>query len=199
MQTTKQVLQSCLLIRYYIESTTADKYTQEAATYLSESISVLNATEFPDCSLEHSDFDSSIMDQASMSDGMVNSNLPPSTHYHQAFDSNSGALSPTLSLPLSLSKGDPSVYGGHYDRSQSMPPNNHRSQQGSTYFHTPTIHKRPHLQRRFTYPPTPGYSLCTPTSDLVGLLCSVHELYIHVYMYMRVNYVTISNYCIDCM
>ena len=170
------MLKSCLLIRYYIES------AQEAATYLSESMSVLNATEFPDCSLEHSDFESSIMDQASISDGMVSSNLPHSTHYHQALDSNSGALSPTLSLPLSLSKGDPCVYGGHYDRSQSMPPNNHRSQQESTYFHTPTIHKRPHLQRRFTYPPTPGYSLCTPTSDLVGYYIQCMNC---TYMYVR--------------
>ena len=179
IKTTKQVLQSCLLIRYYAESTTADEYTQEATTYLSESMSVLNATEFPDCSLEHSDFESSIVDHASMSDGMVGSNLPHSTHYHQAFDSE--AFSPTLSLPSSLSKEDPCVHGGvsgHYDRSQSMPPVNHHSQQESTYFHTPTIRKRPHIQRRFTYPPTPGYSLCTPsTSDLVG---SVHELYMHV-------------------
>ena len=175
-----QVLQSCLLVCYYAESTTADEFTQGAPTYISESMSVLNATDFPDYSLEHSDLESSIVDHASMSDEMVGSNPSHSTHYHQAFDSE--ALSPTLSLPLSISKGDPCGVSDHYDRSRSMPPVNHQYQQESAYFHTPIIRKQhPHIQRRYTYPPAPGYSLYTPsTSDLVSLLCSVHELYIHV-------------------
>jgi hypothetical protein len=171
------LLQSCLFVCYYAESTTADEFTQRAPTYLSESMSVLDGTEFPDYSLEHSDLESSIVDHASVSDGMVGSNPSQSIHYHQTFDSE--AFSPTLSLPLSINKGDPCGVSDHYDRSRSMPPVNHHYQQENTYFHTPTIRKqRPHIQRRYTYPPNPGYSLCTPsTSDLVSLLCSVHELY----------------------
>ena len=91
------------------------------------------------------------------------------TDYPQA----SEVFSP-LSLPSSLSKGDPCSYSGFasdYDRSRSMPPVNQHYQQEDAHFHTPTIRKtHPHIQRRYTYPPAAGYSFCTPsTSDMVGL------------------------------
>ena len=83
-------------------------------------------------------------------------------------------FSPKPSLPLTVSNRN--IYGefsGH-DRSHSRPPINHSYRQeeaAQALFHTPTIHKpHPSMQRRFTYPPTPGYSICTPSSsDLVSL------------------------------
>ena len=170
------MLQSHFLFHYYYaESTATNECAQREAavpTYLSESVSVLNATELTDYSLEQSDFEQSIVDHASMSDKMVDSNPLPTTHYPRAFE-------PTLSLPSSFSKEDLCIYSGisdQYDRSQSMPPVNPRYQQEDAYFHTPIIRKQhPHIQRRFTYPPTPGYSFCTPsTSDLVGISVLVY-------------------------
>ena len=141
-------LWSCFLVHCYcVESTATDECTEREAaapTFLSESVSILNATEFPDYSLDQSDFEPSIVDHASMTDGMVDSNPLHSTHYPQAF-------SPTLSMPSSFNKDDRRVYSGisdHFDRSQSMPPVNHHYQQKDAYFHTPTIRKQhPHIQR----------------------------------------------------
>ena len=173
------MLKSHFLVHcYYAESTATDECSQREAaapTYLSESVSVLNATELPDYSLEQSKFETSIVDHASMSDGTVDSNPLHSIHYPRA----SEAFSPTLSLSSLFSKEDPYTYGGisdHYDRSQSMPPVNHRYRQEHAYFHTPTIRKQhPHIQRRFIYPPTSGYSFCTPSSsDLVYLSVFVY-------------------------
>ena len=160
------------MICCYADSTvTADESTQKepASTYLSESMSILNSTELPDYTLKHSDYKSSIVDHPSMSDGMDSNPIHP-THNPQT----SEAFSPTLSLPSSCGKEDSYTYGGglgDYHRSQSMPPVNHRYQQEGAYFHTPTVRKQhPHIQRRFTFPPTPGYSLCTPsTSDFVRM------------------------------
>ena len=166
-----------MVLYHYAESTAANESTHKEApalTSLSESISLLNQCAATEFSVEHSHFESSIVDNASISEGMMDSDPPHPTDYPRA----SEAFSP-LSLPSSLSKGDPCSYSGFSsdcDRSRSMPPVNQRYQQEDAYFHTPIIRKpHPHvIQRRYTYPPAAGYSFCTPsTSDLVGLLCDI--------------------------
>ena len=133
-----------LVLYYYAESTTANESTHRKApaqTSLSESISLLNQCAATEFSLEHSDFESSTVDHPSTSEGIMGPDLPYPTDCPRA----SEAFSP-LSLPSSLSKGDPcsySEFSSDYDRSQSMPPVNQRYQQEDAYFHTPTIRK-PH-------------------------------------------------------
>ena len=161
-----------LVLYHYAESTTANESTHREApvpTSLSESISLLNQCAATEFSLEPSDFESSTVDHPSMSEEIMGSDPLYPTDYPRT----SEASSP-LSLPSSLSKGDPCSYSGFssdYDRSRSMPPVNQRYHQEDAYFHTPTIRKpHPHIQRRYTYPPAGGYPFCTSsTSELVGL------------------------------
>lgn len=138
-------------------------HLQVESTISSDSTSIGDSThKEPEAlsNLQPSDFQPSIGDSASVSEGMMDS------HYSQM-------------------KEDACIYGGfsgHYDRSQSMPPVKHHYQQKDVYFNTPPIHtSHPRIQRRYTYPPTPGYSVRSPSSpDLVGLSVLHQALYVYM-------------------